>query len=213
MCLYNGTQWCSVCGEEEGSMNQSLGNPSDQLMCFGYLPSPGYLKKTDQSDSIQTSEMESQWCSVMRGWTEASDDWPCQKRQIDPAKWGLMIWNRLLQFAELQWLRLALSQVEWALLKPDCFSIQFVVLGKKQWDLVEDNSFEYFNELKKRNAEYIDCKVRPRSIYMHSFRRRFYSKRLRHEGYNKAISLWGKREMRNSRTVQKSKNMGHHETK
>ncbi len=26
MCLYNGSQWCSVCGEEEGSKNRSLGN-------------------------------------------------------------------------------------------------------------------------------------------------------------------------------------------
>ncbi len=24
MCLYDGTQWCSVCGEEEGSKNRSL---------------------------------------------------------------------------------------------------------------------------------------------------------------------------------------------
>ncbi len=42
MCLYDGSQWCSVCGEEEGSKNRSLRNPSDQLMCFGYLPTPGH---------------------------------------------------------------------------------------------------------------------------------------------------------------------------
>ncbi len=42
MCLYDGSQRCSVCGEEEGSKNRSLRNPSDQLMCFGYLPSPGH---------------------------------------------------------------------------------------------------------------------------------------------------------------------------
>ncbi len=45
MCLYDGSQWCSVCGEEEGSKNRSLGNPSDQFMCFGYLPSPGHLER------------------------------------------------------------------------------------------------------------------------------------------------------------------------
>ncbi len=45
MCLYDGSQWCSVCGEEEGSKNRSMGNPSDQLMCFGYLPSPGHLER------------------------------------------------------------------------------------------------------------------------------------------------------------------------
>ncbi len=45
MCLYDGSQWCSVCGEEEGSKNRSLRNPSDQLMCFGYLPSPGHPER------------------------------------------------------------------------------------------------------------------------------------------------------------------------
>ncbi len=45
MCLYDGSQRCSVCGEEEGSKNRSLGNPSDQLMCFGYLPSPGHPER------------------------------------------------------------------------------------------------------------------------------------------------------------------------
>ncbi len=44
MCLYDGSQWCSVCGEEEGSKNRSLRNPSDQLMCSGFLPSPGHLE-------------------------------------------------------------------------------------------------------------------------------------------------------------------------
>ncbi len=45
MCLYDGSQWCSVCGEEEGSKNRSLGNPSDQFMCFGYFPSPGHPER------------------------------------------------------------------------------------------------------------------------------------------------------------------------
>ncbi len=49
MCLYDGTQWCSACGEEEGSKNRSLGNPSDQFMCFGYLPSPGHLERPTSS--------------------------------------------------------------------------------------------------------------------------------------------------------------------
>ncbi len=38
----------SVCGEKEGSKNRSLGNPSDQFMCFGYLPSPGHPERPDQ---------------------------------------------------------------------------------------------------------------------------------------------------------------------
>ncbi len=45
MCLYDGTQWCSVYGEEKGSKNRSLRNPSDQLMCSGFLPSPGHLER------------------------------------------------------------------------------------------------------------------------------------------------------------------------
>ncbi len=59
-------------------------------------PLPRQPRKTDQWDRIQTSEVESQWCPVMRGWTGGSDNWQCQKQQIDPAEWGLMIWNRFL---------------------------------------------------------------------------------------------------------------------
>ncbi len=83
------------------------------------LPRPPW--KTDQWDRIQTSKVESQWCPVMRGWTGGSDYWQSQKRQTDPAEWGLMIWNRLLQFAGLQWQSSAVS-VEWPLLKPDCLA-------------------------------------------------------------------------------------------
>ncbi len=46
MCLYNVTQWCSVCGEEEGSNNRSLRSPSDQLMFCGYLSYPGHLERS-----------------------------------------------------------------------------------------------------------------------------------------------------------------------
>ncbi len=31
--------------EEEGYKNRTLRNPSDQLMCFGYLPSPGHPER------------------------------------------------------------------------------------------------------------------------------------------------------------------------
>jgi len=40
MCLYDGSQWCGVNGEEEGSNHWALGNPCGQFMCFGYLTSP-----------------------------------------------------------------------------------------------------------------------------------------------------------------------------
>ncbi len=111
MCLYDGSQWCSVCGEEEGSKNRSLGKPQWPIDVLWIPPLPRPPWKTDQWDRIQTSEVESQWYPVMRGWTGGSDDWQCQKRQRDPAEWGLMIWNWLLQFAGLQWLRVAQSQL------------------------------------------------------------------------------------------------------
>ncbi len=73
MCLYDGTQWCSVCGEEEeGSKNRSLRNPSDQLMCFGYLPAPGHPERP--TSEIGFKPAKSLWCPVMRGWTGGSDD-------------------------------------------------------------------------------------------------------------------------------------------
>ncbi len=108
MCLYYGTQWCCVCGEEEGSKNWPLRNPSDQLS-IPHLPRPP--RKTYQRDRILTSKVESQWCPVMIGWTGGSDDWQCQKQQMDPAEWELMILNQLLQFVVLQWLREAPSQL------------------------------------------------------------------------------------------------------
>ncbi len=39
------SQWCSVCGEEEGSKYRSLGNLSDQLMFCGYLLSPNHPER------------------------------------------------------------------------------------------------------------------------------------------------------------------------
>ncbi len=92
-------------------------------------PLPRPPRKTDQWDRIQTSEVESQWCPVMRGWTGGSDDWQCQKRQTDPAEWGLMIWNRLLRFAGLQSLTVAQSQLNvhsWNLIVycPVCCSVK-----------------------------------------------------------------------------------------
>ncbi len=69
MCLYDGTQWCSVCGEEEGSKNQSLGNPGDQLMCFGYLPSPGHIERPTSEIGFKPAKWnpsDVQWWEVDR---------------------------------------------------------------------------------------------------------------------------------------------------
>ncbi len=102
----------------EGVQEPSPGEPQWPIV-FWIPPLSRPLWKTDQWDRNQTSEVESQWYPVMRGWTGGSDDWQCQKWQIDPAVWGLMIWNRLLQFAGLQWLRVVQSS-----LRPVCWSVK-----------------------------------------------------------------------------------------
>ncbi len=63
MCLYDGTQWCSVFGEEEGSKNQ--------LMCFGYLPSPGHPERP-------VSEV-----GLPRACLESSGEDACEERCVD----------------------------------------------------------------------------------------------------------------------------------
>ncbi len=72
MCLYDGTQWCSVCGEEEGSNNWSLRYPSDQLMCSGFLPSPGHLEGSASEIGFKPAKWnpcDAQWCA--REWLES----------------------------------------------------------------------------------------------------------------------------------------------
>ncbi len=111
MCLYDGTQWCSLCGEEEGFKNRSLRNPSDQLMCFGYLPSPGHPERS----TIKIGFKPAKWNpSDIQWWEGEQEDLmidSVKRDQINRAGWGLMIWNRLLQFAGLQWPIVAQSQL------------------------------------------------------------------------------------------------------
>ncbi len=71
MCLYDGTQWCSVCGEDEGSKNWPLRNPSDQLMFCGYLPSPGHLERP----TIESNQRSGLPVMTMRGWTGLRRIW------------------------------------------------------------------------------------------------------------------------------------------
>ncbi len=131
MCLYDGTQWCSVCGPR--MIPEEPQWPIDVLW-IAPLPRPPW--KTDQWDRIQTSEVESLLCPVMRGWTGGSDDWQCQKQQIDPAGWELMIWNRLLQFAGLQWLRVARQRVS---VECPCLNPDWLVSSRLFFDRNEDN--------------------------------------------------------------------------
>ncbi len=70
MCLYDGTQWCSVCGEEEGSKNRSLRHPSDQLMFCGYLPSPGHLKRP----AIEIGFKPAKWNPCNAQWWEGGQE-------------------------------------------------------------------------------------------------------------------------------------------
>ncbi len=97
------------------------------------LPRPPW--KTYRWDRIQTSEVESQWCPAMRGWTGGSDDWQCQKQQKDPAEWGLMIWNRPLQFRRASVTESSAVSVEWPLLKPDCLasSLLYCERNSESW--------------------------------------------------------------------------------
>ncbi len=63
--LSDGTQWCSVCGEEEWSKNRSQRNPSDQLMCSGFLPSPGHLEGPASEIGFKPAKWnpcDAQWC-------------------------------------------------------------------------------------------------------------------------------------------------------
>ncbi len=83
MCLYDGTQWCSVCGEEEGSKNWSLRNPSDQLMCFGYLPSPGHPERPTSTIGFKPAKWSP---SDVQWWEGGQED-----LMIDSVKSGRQI--------------------------------------------------------------------------------------------------------------------------
>ncbi len=74
MCLYDGTQWCIVCEEEEGSKNWTLRNPSDQLMSFGYLPSPGHPERPTSEIRFKPAKWNHSDESVDRGiwWSTVS---------------------------------------------------------------------------------------------------------------------------------------------
>ncbi len=118
MCLYDGSQWCSVCGEEEGSKNRSLGNPSDQLMCFGYLPSPGHPERPTSEIGFKPAK----WNPSDVQWCEGGQE----DLMIDSVKSGRQIqqnedWWFGIGFCNSQWQSSAVS-VEWPLLKPDCLA-------------------------------------------------------------------------------------------
>ncbi len=133
MCLYDGSQWCSVCGEEEGSKNRSLRNPSDQLMCFGYLPSPGHPErptgeigfkpaKWNPSDADERVDRRIWWLTVSKAAERSS------RMRTDDLESAFAI--RRASVTESS----AVS-VEWPLLKPDCLasSLLYCERNSKSW--------------------------------------------------------------------------------
>ncbi len=83
MCLYDGSHWCSVCGEKEGSKNRSLGNPSDQFMCFGHLPSPAHPERPTSEIWFKPAKWNS---SDVQWWEGGQED-----LMIDSVKSGRQI--------------------------------------------------------------------------------------------------------------------------
>ncbi len=131
MCLYDGTQWCSVCGEEEGSKNRSLRNPSDQLMCFGYLPSPGHterptgeigFKPAKWNPSDERVDRRIWWLTVSKAAERSS------RMRTDDLESAFAI--RRASVTESS----AVS-VEWPLLKPDCLasSLLYCERNNESW--------------------------------------------------------------------------------
>ncbi len=134
MCLYDGSQWCSVCGEEEGSKNRSLGNPSEQFMCFGYLPSPGHPERPTSEIGFKPAKWNP---SDIQWWEGGQED-----LMIDSVKSG-----REIQQNEDWWFGIAFAirrasvtqssviSVKWPLLKPDCLasSLLFCERNNETW--------------------------------------------------------------------------------
>ncbi len=109
MCLYDGTQWCIVCGEVEGSNIRSLGNPSDQFMCFGYLPSPGHPERPTSEIGFKPAKWNP---SDVQWWEGGQED-----LMIDSVESG-----RQIQQNEDWWFGISAVSVELPLLKPDWLS-------------------------------------------------------------------------------------------
>ncbi len=119
MCPCDGTQWCSVCGEEEGSKNRSLGNPSDQFMCFGYLHSPGHPERPTSEIRFKPAKWNP---SDVQWWEGGQED-----LMIDSVKSVRQIqqdedWWFGISFCNSQGFsdKSSAVSVEWPLLKPDC---------------------------------------------------------------------------------------------
>ncbi len=128
------TQWCCVCGEEEGCKNRSLGNPSDQLMSFGYLPSPGHPERPTSEIGFKPAKWNP---SDVQWWEGGQED-----LMIDSVKSGRQIqqnedWLFGIGFcnSRASVTKSSAVSVEWPLLKPDCLasSLFFWARNNETW--------------------------------------------------------------------------------
>ncbi len=125
MCLYDGTQWCSVCGEEEGSKNRSLGNSSDQLMCFGHLPSPGHTQRPTSEIGFKPAKWNP---SDVKWWEGGQEDLMIDRNPGITLESAFAIHRASVTESS------AVS-VEWPLLKPDrlASSLLFYERNNETW--------------------------------------------------------------------------------
>ncbi len=129
-----GSQWCSVCGEEEGSKNRSLRNPSDQLMCFGYLPSPGHPEGPTGEIGFKPAKWNP---SDAQRWEGGQED-----LMIDSVKSSRRSSRMRTDDLESAFATRRASvtessavSVEWPLLKPDCLasSLLYCERNSESW--------------------------------------------------------------------------------
>ncbi len=99
MCLYDGTQWFSVCGEKEGSKNRSLGNPSDNWCDLDTSPPQvtlkvkGCIKQQSKRNDDSVSVEELDWSAESQVLIPAEHFW-CDFKCRPWAKnsYGYYIW-------------------------------------------------------------------------------------------------------------------------
>ncbi len=97
------------------------------------LPRPPW--KIYHWDRNQTSEVESQWCPVMRGWTGGSDDWQCQKGPDKSSRIRTDDLESAFAIRRASVTESSAVSVEWPLLKPDCLasSLLFCERNNETW--------------------------------------------------------------------------------
>ncbi len=132
MCLYDGSQWCSVCGEEEGSKNRALGNPSDQLMCFRYLPSPGHLERPTSEIGFKPAKWNP---SDVQWWEGGQEDLTVSKAADRSSRMRTDDLESAFAIRRASVTDSSAVSVEWPLLKPDCLgsSLLFCERNNETW--------------------------------------------------------------------------------